>query len=122
VNSSQATTVNRHMRGGAYAADEPLLRAFKSLWRLLQRGTCMVGRGIFRSSDYQARQHGWQIVARHGGLSRTYRDPRFDDLAACTTCSGHGRNLGRVTCPDCRGSGRVSLAPGVISTQRRGRT
>ncbi len=35
---------------------------------------------LFRDEDGLARAHGWQIQARHGGMSRDYRDPRFDYL------------------------------------------
>lgn len=35
---------------------------------------------LFRHQDALARQHGWTIEPRHGGLSRRYRDPRFDSL------------------------------------------
>lgn len=37
---------------------------------------------LFRHQDVLARQHGWTIESRHGGLSRRYRDPRFDSLTS----------------------------------------
>ena len=37
-----------------------------------------VGNLVFGADDRFAAQHGWQITARHGGLGRSYRDPRFD--------------------------------------------
>jgi hypothetical protein len=36
---------------------------------------------FFRSQDARARQYGWTVEVRPGGLSRRYRDPRFDSLA-----------------------------------------
>jgi hypothetical protein len=39
---------------------------------------------LFRHQDALARQHGWTIESRHGGLSRRYRDPRFDSLTSET--------------------------------------
>jgi hypothetical protein len=45
---------------------------------LLVRVLSAIGGTIFRAPDSRAREHGWQIIPRHGGLSRTYRDPRFD--------------------------------------------
>jgi DnaJ-class molecular chaperone len=118
MNPSKTATANRHAQQST-AADELLVSAFRSLRGLFQRGTSSIGRKIFRSSDYQAHQHGWQITPRHGGLSRTYRDTRFDYLAACTRCNGRGHDPRSITCADCQGTGRVSLALGVISSQHR---
>ena len=39
-----------------------------------------IGDRLHRDNDQWARQHGWQVTARHGGMSRSYRDPRFDQL------------------------------------------
>jgi hypothetical protein len=36
---------------------------------------------LFHGPDEQARQYGWTVEIRHSGLSRRYRDPRFDSLA-----------------------------------------
>jgi hypothetical protein len=33
-------------------------------------------------SDARARRHGWSVEIRAGGMSRRYRDPRFDSLRA----------------------------------------
>ena len=35
---------------------------------------------LFQADDARASQYGWQITTRHAGLTRTYRDPRFDRL------------------------------------------
>jgi hypothetical protein len=37
-----------------------------------------IGARLFAANDAEARWRGWQIIERHGGLSRRYRDPRFD--------------------------------------------
>ena len=37
---------------------------------------------FFRDLDEQARQHGWNMQTGPYGLSRSYRDPRFDALRA----------------------------------------
>jgi hypothetical protein len=110
------------MQRSTNTADKPLVSASESFWRLLQRGTSAIGRKIFRSSDRQAHQHGWQVIPRHGGLSRTYRDPRFDYLAACMTCNGRGQNPRGITCSDCQGTGRVSVASDVISMRHEGQS
>jgi hypothetical protein len=68
-----------------------------------------IGSKIFRKGDWRARDRGWQIISRHGGLSRTYRDPRFDRLTRCPACSGRGYYPGRTTCAGCDGSGRLVL-------------
>lgn len=119
MNSSETAAADRHMLRSGYSADELLVSAFSSVWGLLQRGSSTIGKKIFRSSDCQAHQHGWQIIPGHGGLSRTYRDPRFDHLAACMTCNGRGRDPRDITCSDCQGTGRVFLALDVTSKQRR---
>ena len=45
----------------------------------------------FQDQDARARQHGWTVEVRQGGLSRRYRDPRFDSLASrrATTTASH---------------------------------
>ena len=122
MDSSKTATASRNMHRSTYAADDLLTSAFNSLCELLQRGTSAMGGRIFRSSDRQAHQRGWQIIPRHGGFSRTYRDPRFDHLAACTTCVGQGRNPHGITCPDCQGTGRVVLATGIKSEPGQGQS
>jgi hypothetical protein len=46
---------------------------------------------LFAGSDTEASWHGWQVIREDGGLSRRYRDPAFDTLAACRHCQGSGR-------------------------------
>ena len=84
---------------------------------------CVLGaisKKIFRADDSCARDQGWQIIPRHGGLSRTYRDPRFDHLVACTACNGHGCYPSGVTCSGCNGTGRIVLDPADVSRPGRG--
>lgn len=87
----------------------------KTLHYLLLRMLNALGRSIFREDDRQARDHGWQIIPRHGGLSRSYRDPRFNRLIACTTCNGRGYDPHRVACSDCDGTGRIILDSAAVS-------
>jgi hypothetical protein len=91
------------------------LVARKTRRDLLLRGLNAISSKIFREDDRRARDQGWQIIARHGGLSRRYRDPRFDNLAACTACNGRGCNPRGVTCSDCGGTGRIVLDRTALS-------
>ena len=68
-----------------------------------------VGDRLFRSDDQRAIERNWQITKRHGGLSRSYRDPRFDTLYACLQCGSSGRTS-REPCAECHGTGRVTWA------------
>jgi hypothetical protein len=72
---------------------------------LAERLRAATGR-LFAADDRKAREHGWQIGCRHGGLSRRYRDPRFDTLTTCPWCHGSGR-AGDQPCPACHGTGRL---------------
>ncbi len=36
-----------------------------------------LGARLFAGPDARARQYGWEITERWGGLARTYRDPRL---------------------------------------------
>lgn len=76
---------------------------------LLFRVLSKIGSKTFEKDDCRARDRGWQIIPRHGGLSRTYRDPRFDYLIICPACDGLGCNAEHTTCSSCRGSGRTVL-------------
>lgn len=67
------------------------------------------GDRLFREQDASARRHGWDVQVRHGGLSRTYRDPRFDRLQACTVCRGTGIGQDDLACGHCSGTGRITL-------------
>jgi hypothetical protein len=96
----------------------PVLR--KTLRDLLIHGLSLIGSKIFRTDDRRACERGWQVLSRHGGLSRTYRDPRFDDLIRCAACSDRGRDLVGVTCATCDGAGRIILNPAEASEPGRG--
>jgi hypothetical protein len=96
---------------------DPVVR--KTLRDLLQRGLSAIGSKIFRTDDCRARDRGWQIIPRRSGLSRRYRDPRFDCLISCTACTGRGCNPDGATCSDCHGTGRLVLDPVAVSQQRR---
>lgn len=66
-----------------------------------------LGESIFGDADEAARRHGWEVRRELGGLRRSYRDPRFDSLAACSGCAGQGWTHCAAPCPACGGSGRV---------------
>jgi hypothetical protein len=97
----------------------PVLR--ETLRDLLIRGLSLVGSKIFLADDRRACERGWQVLPRHGGLSRTYRDPRFDYLTRCAACSGRGRDLAGVTCLACDGAGRIVLDPAEAAEPGRGK-
>jgi DnaJ-class molecular chaperone len=67
-----------------------------------------VGARIFLVDDALAHAHGWQVTAGRSGLSRSYRDPRFDLLARCPDCSGYGVTDGK-SCHRCAATGRIRL-------------
>jgi hypothetical protein len=46
-----------------------------------------VGQAAFRADDEFARRRGWTVEVGRFGLSRVYRDPRFDLLTAERTDS-----------------------------------
>ncbi|MBX6385865.1 MAG: hypothetical protein IRZ07_23315 [Microbispora sp.] len=82
------------------------MRIVALLWR--------VGEEAFGEIDAFAWVQGWEI--RRTWHTHTYRDPRFDALAACRACSAKGRSATGLPCRRCRGTGRVNLlepaAPG----------
>ena len=79
------------------------------------------GDRLFEAEDARARQYGWQITARHGGLARTYRDPRFDRFRSCPDCRGTGTDRGDQPCDHCAGTGRVTVAQPTLADRGRGR-
>jgi len=62
----------------------------------------------FAMNDTEAYWWGWQISKARGGLSRRYRDTRFDALAVCTRCTGAGVRAD-APCGPCLGTGRITL-------------
>ena len=67
-----------------------------------------VGDRLFAMNDNEAYWRGWQITRVHGGLGRSYRDPRFDTLAECPKCQGAGL-IAKAPCVPCLGTGRITL-------------
>jgi hypothetical protein len=67
-----------------------------------------LGDRLFTVNDTEAYWRGWQITKTHGGLARSYRDPRFGTLAECPKCHGAGVTAD-LPCPPCLGTGRVTL-------------
>jgi hypothetical protein len=66
------------------------------------------GQRLYANDDLRADQHGWQVTHRRGGLSRTYRDPRFDQFRGCAECGGTGAGWrAGQTCGSCNGTGRI---------------
>jgi hypothetical protein len=72
-----------------------------------------IAQRIFSAPDADARRHGWQITITNDGLGRSYRDPRFDRLRACSACEGQGCYPRDTICSVCDGAGRIRLNPGV---------
>jgi hypothetical protein len=72
--------------------------------RLLDRA----GEWLFADGeDARATARGWE-VRRGAWGTRTYRDPRWDTVHACSSCGGNGvRPTDGVACPDCAGTGVV---------------
>jgi hypothetical protein len=62
----------------------------------------------FAVNDTEAFCWRWQITKALGGLSRRYRDARFDTLAACARCAG-ARAGADAPCTPCLGTGRITL-------------
>lgn len=69
-----------------------------------------VGARLYAVDDRTALQEGWTITRRHGGLARSYHDPRFDTLHTCMRCEGEG-SVGDEACVPCCGTGRVTRGP-----------
>jgi hypothetical protein len=76
-----------------------------------------LGERLFRDDDARALRHGWQIKTQHGGLSRVYRDSRFDQLARCPDCCASGTSRSGSSCHRCSATGRIVLGQDVSSTQ-----
>jgi hypothetical protein len=77
------------------------------------------GNWLFQAEDERARQHGWQITARRGGLARTYWDPRFDRFRRCPECDGTGTCPGGQSCGPCAGMGRITLTEWSLTDRGR---
>jgi hypothetical protein len=51
-------------------------------WTIIRRHLAAIprrfGTRLFAATDAEARWHDWQVTELHLGLTRRYRDPRFD--------------------------------------------
>jgi hypothetical protein len=54
-----------------------------------------VGARLFAMNDTEAGWRGWEATALHGGLGRSYRDPRFDLLRALRALDAQDPDSGR---------------------------
>jgi hypothetical protein len=95
--------------------DKVLIRLVRWLLNRLEAA----GNRLFATDDQQAAEHGWQITPGRHGLSRRYRDPRFDALISCPDCHGNGATDG-WPCPACRATGRLTRLPPLPSQSRGG--
>jgi hypothetical protein len=83
--------------------------AIRGVAKALTRQIRATGDRLYNKDDALARDNGWTIETRRGGLARTYRDPRFDRLARCPDCGGTGRDALDLRCGLCAGGGRITL-------------
>jgi len=74
---------------------------------------------LFQAGDARASEYGWQITPRHGGLTRLYRDPRFDRFRSCPACRGTGTAPDDRACDRCAGTGRITVSHEVRPEARR---
>ena len=91
--------------GTASDQDGRLARATGRLARLIRA----FSNHLFQADDARASQYGWRIATRHAGLTRTYRDPRFDRLQGCPACRGTGAGPDDRACARCAGTGRITV-------------
>jgi DnaJ-class molecular chaperone len=78
------------------------------------------GNRLFQAEDERAKQYGWQITVRRGGLARTYRDPRFDRFRSCPACRGTGTGPAKKPCDHCGGTGRITVSQPAMADRGRG--
>jgi hypothetical protein len=95
--------------------DKVLIR----LVRWLLNRLVAAGNRLFAADDQRAAERGWQVTPGRHGLSRRYRDPRFDALISCPGCQGNGATDG-WPCPACRATGRLTRPPPSPSWSRAG--
>jgi hypothetical protein len=75
--------------------------------RLIRERLDALDRRIFRAIDLDAIASGWR-VHRCRPFGRTYRDPRWDDVSACSDCRGSG-TVEAHACDTCAGTGTVRV-------------
>ncbi|MGP0028745.1 MAG: hypothetical protein ACLPKE_36130 [Streptosporangiaceae bacterium] len=102
--------------GKASGQDGNIARVTGRLARLIRAA----GDRLFQAEDARARQCGWQITARRGGLARTYRDPRFDRFRSCPACRGTGTGTAEKPCDRCDGTGRITVFQPTVADRGRG--
>jgi hypothetical protein len=68
-----------------------------------------VGERLFAEPDADARSRGWEVSPRWGGLSRTYRDPRFNLRIPCSQCGGAVAIFPGGICTECEARARLLL-------------
>jgi hypothetical protein len=78
------------------------------------------GDRLFRADDERAKQYGWEITVRRGGLARTFRDPRFDRFRSCPACRGTGTGPAKKPCDRCGGTGRITVSQPAQADRGRG--
>jgi hypothetical protein len=78
----------------------------KPLYSACQRLRRRLADDLFLHDDLRAHARGWTVEPIFAGTGRRYRDPRFDDLHECATCSGIGY-FGSETCRRCGGRGVI---------------
>jgi hypothetical protein len=78
------------------------------------------GERLFAGPDTAARHAGLTVTRGPRGLSRTYRDPRLDQLVRCPACAGVDcETYWLPPCQACRGTGRVLPARAPARTGER---
>jgi hypothetical protein len=78
------------------------------------------GELLFARPDAAARRAGLTVTPGARGLSRTYRDPRLDQLVRCPACAGVDcETYWLPPCQACRGTGRVLPARAPARTGER---
>lgn len=82
-----------------------------SLLTRIFAATGRVGDALFARADAQARDCGLEVTRSRSGLSRSYRDPRFDQLHRCPQCHGAGTTMRGADCGRCVGTGRIVHDP-----------
>jgi hypothetical protein len=101
-----------HRRSPGARAENVLVLTGRVLLSWLAAIPRRLGDRLFTMNDTEAYWRGWQITKTHGGLARSYRDPRFDTLAECARCRGTGSNGAGVNtdvpCAPCLGTGRIT--------------
>ena len=88
-----------------------------SLVAWLARRLNAIGQRLHAETDAMARERGWEITQRNGGLGRSYRDPGFGSLVRCPSCGGAGHladmgdlgDMDGTPCQSCDGTGRLTL-------------